>query len=78
MMYAIEKGFEEIDIYHDYEGISKWCLGLWKANKPGTIKYREYYLSIKDKLKVNFIKVKGHSNDKYNDLADELAKKAIF
>lgn len=78
MRHAIEKGFEEIDIYHDYEGISKWCLGLWKANKPGTIKYREYYLSIKDKLKVNFIKVKGHSNDKYNDLADELAKKAIF
>ena len=28
------------------------------------------------KIKINFVKVKGHSNDKYNDKADLLAKKA--
>ncbi|MBQ3463763.1 MAG: ribonuclease H, partial [Clostridia bacterium] len=27
--------------------------------------------------KVNFIKVKGHSCDKYNDMADKLAKEAV-
>ena len=26
---------------------------------------------------VHFVKVKGHSNDKYNDMADQLAKKAL-
>ena len=29
------------------------------------------------KVKVHFVKVKGHSNDKYNDMADQLAKKAL-
>ena len=26
---------------------------------------------------VTFVKVKGHSGDKYNDLADKLAKEAL-
>ena len=33
MRYAIEHGIEKIAIYHDYEGIAKWCTGEWKANK---------------------------------------------
>lgn len=77
MRYCIENGIPEIDIYYDYMGIEKWCTGEWQANKPGTISYRDYYNSIKNKLAVNFIKVKGHSGDKYNDLADLLAKKAL-
>lgn len=77
MQYAIENGFKSIDIYHDYQGISSWCLGEWKTNKSGTIAYKKFYNSIKDSLSVNFIKVKGHSGDKYNDMADELAKRAM-
>ncbi len=74
---AIENGFKNIEIYFDYEGIEKWALGLWKTNKDGTIAYKNYYDSIKDKLNVKFMKVKGHSGDKYNDLADKLAKEAV-
>lgn len=77
MRYCVEHDIKNIAIYYDYMGIEKWCTGEWKANRPGTIFYRDYYNSIKDKLKVQFIKVKGHSGDKYNDLADELAKKAL-
>lgn len=77
MRYCLENGIKKTDIYYDYMGIEKWCTGEWQANKPGTIAYRNYYNSLKDKLKVNFIKVKGHSGDKYNDLADSLAKKAL-
>ncbi|KIR02147.1 Ribonuclease HI-related protein [Lachnospiraceae bacterium TWA4] len=77
MRYAIEQGVKDLAIYHDYEGISKWCTGEWKANKVGTQNYRDYYQSIQSKLNVKFVKVKGHSNDKYNDLADKLAKKAL-
>jgi len=78
MEFAIQKNCTTLEIYHDYEGIAKWPLGQWKANKVGTIAYRDYYDSIKDHLKVTFVKVKGHSNNTYNDLADELAKSAIF
>ena len=76
MKYAVANGIPKLNIYHDYEGVARWCTGEWKANKEGTIAYKNYYESIKDKVSVEFIKVKGHSGDKYNDLADELAKKA--
>ena len=77
MRYALENGYKSISIYHDYQGISSWCMGEWKANKLGTIAYKEFYDSIKDRLRVYFVKVKGHSGDTYNDMADNLAKKAL-
>lgn len=40
MRYAVENGIERIVIYHDYEGIAKWCNGAWRANKEGTKAYR--------------------------------------
>lgn len=76
MEFALNKGCRELTIYHDYEGIAKWPLGLWKTNKEGTIAYKRFYDEIKKQLEVNFVKVKGHSGDKYNDLADKLAKEA--
>lgn len=76
MRYCVERGIEKLDLYYDYAGIEKWCTGEWKTNKRGTIEYKAYYDSIKDRLDVRFIKVKGHSGDKYNDMADRLAKDA--
>lgn len=77
MQYAVDHNIPEITIYHDYEGIAKWCTGAWKATKPGTIAYQSFYRGVMKKVKVHFVKVKGHSNDKYNDMADQLAKKAL-
>lgn len=77
MRYALDNGYKSVSIYHDYQGISSWCLGEWKTNKAGTIAYKEFYDSIKDRLRVDFVKVKGHSGDTYNDMADNLAKKAV-
>lgn len=77
MRYAVDNNIKNLVIYHDYEGISKWCTGEWKANKDGTIAYRLYYSSITSKINIRFVKVKGHSNDKYNDMADKLAKGAL-
>ncbi len=77
MQYAIDEGIRRIIIYHDYEGIAKWCLGEWKTNKEGTLAYKKFYDSIKDQVDVKFVKVKGHSDDKYNDMADRLAKSAL-
>ncbi|MBO4591171.1 MAG: ribonuclease H family protein [Eubacterium sp.] len=77
MKYCLENGIKSLDIYYDYAGIEKWALGEWKTNKEGTIAYKNYYDSIKDKLEVHFHKVKGHSGDAGNDRADALAKSAL-
>lgn len=78
MRRAVELGFRRLSIYHDYQGIASWCLGEWKTNKEGTRAYKEYFDSIRDVLDIRFVKVKGHSGDQYNDMADQLAKQACF
>ena len=77
MQYALDHKIPSIIIYHDYQGIASWCNGDWKANKTGTIAYRDFYRKAKEQVHIEFRKVKGHSNDKYNDMVDELAKEAL-
>ncbi|WP_448775715.1 ribonuclease H1 domain-containing protein [Blautia sp.] len=77
MQYALDHKIPSIIIYHDYQGIASWCNGDWKANKAGTIAYRDFYQKAKKSVHIEFRKVKGHSNDKYNDMVDELAKEAL-
>lgn len=75
---AERQGVRELIIVHDYQGISSWCTGEWKTNKEGTKAYKAYFDSLQGRLSIRFRKVKGHSGDAYNDLADELAKSVIF
>lgn len=75
--YALKHQWESIDIYYDYYGIEKWALGEWKRNLPETQAYYEFCQRALSKIIIRFIKVKGHSGDSYNDLADALAKKAL-
>ena len=77
MQYALDHEIPSIIIYHDYQGIASWCNGDWKANKPGTIAYRDFYRQASQKVNIQFRKVKGHSNNKYNDMVDRLAKEAL-
>lgn len=77
MRYALEHGYQKAVIHHDYEGIAKWALGQWKTNKDGTKAYKTFCDSLAGRLNIEFVKVKGHSNNKYNDMADALAKEAL-
>ena len=77
IQYCINNGIKELDIYFDYLGIEKWYTGEWKANSPIAKVYQEFANSAKNKIKVNFYKVKSHTNDYYNDMADKLAKDAL-
>ncbi len=75
--FCLERGIQSLEIHHDYEGIAKWCTGEWKTNKEATKAYRQYYLEAIQKLQIIFVKVKGHSGDRFNDRADRLAKDAL-
>lgn len=76
--FALKQQARVLHMYHDYEGISRWCTGEWQAKKPGTQAYRSYYLEAQALgLTIVFHKVQGHSGDKYNELADQLAKAAL-
>lgn len=78
MLEAKKRGFANLIIYHDYEGVARWITGDWDAKKPMTKKYKEWYeKSIKGKVNVSFEWVKGHNNNRYNERADILAKQSI-
>lgn len=77
IQYAIEQNWQRIDVYYDYYGIEKWAKGEWKRNLPATESYHQFCQEAFKHIEVHFNKVKGHSGDSYNDLADALAKKAL-
>ncbi|MDO4302170.1 MAG: viroplasmin family protein [Clostridia bacterium] len=76
--WAVSNGHDKIKIYHDYEGLSKWISGEWQAKSDVAKMFTAIYSSKFDGvLDIKFKKVKGHSNNKYNDKADSLAKSAL-
>lgn len=76
--FCLKNGITELDLYYDYIGIEKWYKGEWKANSLIAKQYVEFVRNVSNSIKVNFFKVKSHSNDKYNDLADKLAKESLL
>lgn len=75
--YAIENNYREVKIAFDYQGIESWALGTWKRNNKITSNYHEYMKKKMSEINIKFFKVKGHSGNKYNDVADKLAKEAL-
>tara|TARA_B110001452_G_C15065365_1_gene371841 strand:- start:45 stop:473 length:429 start_codon:yes stop_codon:yes gene_type:complete len=62
------------------EWIRKWENNGWKNSNKKPVKNKDLWMKLNElcqKNKVIWKWVKGHSNNKYNNLADELATKAI-
>lgn len=78
MSEALERGIKKLTIVHDYTGIAHWYSGAWKANLPLTQSYREYSREVSKCVELNFVKVKSHSGNHYNEKADRLAKEALL
>ena len=60
--------------------IKKWEKNNWKNANKKPVKNKDLWIKLNDlckKYKVDWEWIKGHSNNEYNDLADDLATRAI-
>ena len=75
--WAIKNGFSKIELRYDYEGVEKWVTGAWKSKTELTQKYSQAMRKWSGRIQLKFTKVLAHSNVYYNEMADQLAKKAL-
>ena len=76
--HAIALGLDKIEICHDYQGVSAWANGEWRAKNILTKSYVEFITEKRAEIEIVFTKVKAHSGVRLNEKADQLAKKAIL
>lgn len=79
----------EVELYTDskylQEGITKWVFAWqkngWKNSKKEAVKNADLWQKLLEVSKNHMVKwhwVKGHADNKYNNLADKLATEAII
>lgn len=76
--WALSNGYDKLTIFYDLQGIGEWACGNWKTNTNCSQFFKKFILDKKDILDIEFQKVKGHSNNIYNNKADNLAKGAVL
>ena len=79
----------DVEIYSDsayvvnafnQKWIDSWIKNNWKTSGKETVKNKEIWQELYDLTKVHnvkFIKVKGHSDNEFNNRCDEMARNAI-
>ena len=79
----------QVDIYSDsayvvnaflQKWVENWMKNNWKTANKEPVKNQELWKELYDLTKVHkvkFIKVKGHSDNEYNNRCDEMARNAI-
>ena len=70
---AYDLGFGKVTVVHDYAGVGCWPDGAWQANKSYSKEYCDFVVHMRKTMDICFVKVKGHSNDFFNNKADRLA-----
>ncbi|UXE02815.1 Rnase H [Staphylococcus phage Koomba-kaat_1] len=74
---AIKLGYKQAIIHVDYIGLIQWYEGSWKTKNNLSKTYINILREYSKFIDINFIKVKAHDNNKWNEYVDVLAKKAI-
>lgn len=74
---CIELGIKEVNLVFDYAGIELWAMGDWRCRSDLSRDYQRKITELMDRIKIHFVKVKGHTGQEGNELADILSKDAV-
>ena len=71
---SLANDFKKLAIHYDYMGIEKFAAGMWRAKTPQTMEYQLFMQRYMKLVDISFVKIKSHSGNVFNDMADKLAK----
>lgn len=80
LAFARRQGYKKAIILHDYKGVSMHADGTWKRTNPFSIQYYDWmqaFFRDNPGISVQFRKVDAHAGNRFNELADVLAKMAV-
>ena len=78
--YCNINNIKSVHITYDYMGLEKWAKGEWQCKTAISKWYRDSYntLVMEKGITVTWNKVKGHTGNKWNEVADKVAKTGVF
>lgn len=71
-----DHSIKEAEIFYDYAGLELWATGQWEARKPATQRYARF--AAEWPVAIRWRKIESHTGDRWNERADELAKKSAL
>lgn len=74
---ALANGCNHMILYYDYTGIENFATKAWRATNPQIKEYQDFMQKYMRNIEIQFVKIKAHSGNEYNDLAERLAKYAM-
>lgn len=76
--YALKNGHKKVVVFHDYEGICHHATGFWQRKDKSSKDYYEKMNSLMNKgIEIQFVQVKSHQEDLFNEMADTICKKEL-
>lgn len=73
----VEESNAHVTIYTDSQNVIGWCSLGWKRNTVKLIPFLREIDKMMEKVSVTFVKVKGHSDNVYNNRVDQLCYNII-
>ena len=76
--YALNNNHKKVVIFHDYEGICHHATGFWKRKDKSSQDYYENMNALMKKgIEIQFVQVKSHEEDLFNEMADTICKNEL-
>ncbi|MCI6736841.1 MAG: reverse transcriptase-like protein, partial [Intestinibacter sp.] len=76
--YALKNGQKKVVLFHDYEGICHHATGFWQRKDKSSKDYYEKMNRLMNQgIEVQFVQVKSHEEDLFNEMADTICKKEL-
>lgn len=66
--WAVDNNYKKVNLYYDYTGIASWVDGSWSAGTIDSINYVDDIKEYQKAIDIEFVKVKAHSGDFYNEM----------